>query len=69
MHIGADYGTIYKWIKFIFGTLMYLYIPHTMLNFEVNIFNSSGVINILCSYPRLSWAAYHECRRGGNLLG
>ena len=20
------------------------------------------------SYPRLSWAAYHECRKGGNLL-
>ena len=49
--IGTDYGTIYKWIKFIFGILMHLYIPHTMLNFEVNIFNSSGVINIYVFLP------------------
>ena len=40
MHIGTDYGNIYDPIWFIFGTEMHLCIPHTMLNFQVNISNS-----------------------------
>ena len=40
MRIGADYSPICELILFIFGTLIGLYVPHIILNFQVNISNS-----------------------------
>ena len=40
MHIGTDYSTICKPILLIFGTLIGLYVPHIVLQFQINIFNS-----------------------------
>ena len=53
--IGTNYGTVLNHFSFIFGTLMGQHVLHIVLNFQVNIFNSSGVINIYVFLP-LGWA-------------
>ena len=51
MHISANYSAISKPILLIFGTLIGLYILHTVLKFQLNICNSFKVIQLYVFPP------------------
>ena len=52
-----------------FSTLVTQNVFHILLIIQVNMLIAFKLFKFACFYLRVSWAAYHECRRGGNLLG
>ena len=51
MHISANYSAISELILFSFDILMSLHVLHTVLKLQVNISNSSLIINIYVFLP------------------
>ena len=69
MCISADYGTVCKPIKFIFGKLMCRHVFYILLIFQINILNGPRVINIFIFHYLGEQLAVQTChvlqRRGG----
>ena len=40
MHISTNYSAMFEQIRLFFGALMHPHVPHIVLRFQVNIFNS-----------------------------
>ena len=51
MHIGTNYSAIIGLIWFIFGRQVCLHILYILINFQVNILNSSKVIDLFVFLP------------------